>query len=101
MDPAQIEQLLSSSNSNANPINDMLQSMMPILSLLFIVSIILTVVIIIFLIVNTIQKQRQHSAIMRIDKNLQRLVDAKFGATAKASASAPQEPERKQAEEAA
>lgn len=73
------EQLLNTLTSGGNPYEQLFAPLMPVLSLLFVVSIIATVVIVIFFIVNTIQKQRQHSAIMRIDKNLQRLVDDKFG----------------------
>ncbi len=54
-----------------------LEPLMPILTLLFYVGIGLTVLIVIFFIVNIFQKQRQHAAIMRIDRNLQKLVDAK------------------------
>jgi len=48
---------------------------MPLLTLLAGLSIVLSIAFIVYAIVNTVQKQRQHAAIMRIDKNLQKLVD--------------------------
>lgn len=58
------------------------------LSLFFIISIVVTVVLVVFFIINLVQKQQTHKAILRIDKNLQRLVDAQL----------PAEKSKKQAE---
>lgn len=59
-----------------------LEPLMPLLSLLLVAAVVLSVVIVLYFVVNTIQKQRQHKAIMRIDQNLQRLVDAQFAKSA-------------------
>lgn len=73
------EDLMQALSGGGNPYEQLFAPLMPLLSLLFVVSIIVTVILVIFFLVNTIQKQRQHAAIMRIDKNLQRLVDDKLG----------------------
>lgn len=82
MNQSELQQLLADQTTGANPIVELLEPFMPMLSLLLIVGVVLTIVIIIFFIVSIVQKQRQHSAIMRIDKNLQQLVDAKLPAQA-------------------
>lgn len=78
MDRTELQQLITDQTDGVNPIVELLEPLMPILSLLLVVGVILSVVIIILFIINIVQKQRQHSAIMRIDKNLQQLVDAKL-----------------------
>lgn len=49
---------------------------MPLLTIALIVGAVLSVVVVIFFIINIVQKQRQHAAIMRIDRNLQTIVDS-------------------------
>lgn len=75
----QIQSLLGGQNdgssSLATPFGNILDQFMPMLQLLLVLGIVMTVVIVVYFIVNTVQKQRQHAAIMRIDKNLQKLVD--------------------------
>lgn len=79
MNQSQLQELLADQTEGAtSPITELLEPLMPILSLLLVVGVVLTIVIIVFFIVNIVQKQRQHNAIMRIDKNVQRLVDAKL-----------------------
>lgn len=46
------------------------------LQLFIFITIILSAVIAVVMIINVIQRWRSHAAIMRIDKNLQKLVDA-------------------------
>ena len=70
-----LEQLLSNSQSNFNPLENILEPIMPMLQLFLVLTVILSVVIVVYFIVGTVQKQRQHAAIMRIDQNLQKLVD--------------------------
>jgi uncharacterized protein YacL len=56
-------------------LSSLFEPLLPMLTLFFIISIILTIIIVIFFIINVVQKQRQHAAIMRIDRNLQKIVD--------------------------
>lgn len=69
------ESLLSQTLESTDLYSQLFEPLMPLLSLIFIVSIVLTIIVIILFIVNIVQKQRQHAAIMRIDENLQLLVD--------------------------
>jgi len=81
MDSSQIQSLLSNAQSSgADPIGSLLEPLMPLLTLLAGLSIVLSIAFIVYAIVNTVQKQRQHAAIMRIDKNLQKLVDMRVEA---------------------
>ncbi len=81
MDSSSLQSLLSNAqNSGADPIGSLLEPLMPLLTLLAGLSIVLSVAFIVYAIVNTVQKQRQHAAIMRIDKNLQKLVDMRVEA---------------------
>lgn len=80
MTESQIQELLQtqtngSSAGSGDLLTTLLQPLMPMLTLLFVASIILTIVVVVFFIINIVQKQRQHAAIMRIDRNLQKLVD--------------------------
>jgi uncharacterized membrane protein len=86
MDSSELQQLLSSQGNSQDTtigqINSTINSLMPLLQLSLIIGAILTIIVVIYFVVNIIQKQRQHAAIMRIDKNLQRLVDHQIPATA-------------------
>lgn len=82
MNQSDLQQLLSSqTEKGSDAISKALDPLMPMLSLFFIISTILTVVVIIAFIIGAIQKHRTHKAILRIDKNLQKLVDAQFPAS--------------------
>lgn len=83
MDSAELQNLLQNSSGTGTPntsklFESALEPIMPLLSLFFVISVVLTVVIVLYFIINIVQKQRQHKAILRIDKNLQRLVDAQL-----------------------
>jgi hypothetical protein len=81
MNQSDLQQLLSGSQSTIDPteaINKALAPMMPMLSVLFVIGTVLSVILVIYFIVNLVQKQHTHRAILRIDKNLQRLVDAQL-----------------------
>lgn len=73
---SELQSLLSSSGNNTPDVSSLLGPIMPILQIATIVGIVLTIIIILYFIVNIVQKQREHAAIMRIDKNLQKLVDS-------------------------
>ncbi len=84
MTESEIQQLLQNQTGGGTGIpdtssilNSALEPLMPLLTITLIVGAVLTVIIVIFFIINIVQKQRQHSAIMRIDRNLQKIVDAK------------------------
>lgn len=77
MNESDLEQLVSSRSLDLTaPIKEVLDPLMPFLVILFVLGIVVSVIMVIFFIINTVQKQRQHAAIMRIDRNLQKLVDA-------------------------
>lgn len=82
MDSSELQQLLQNSSGGSTSTNKIFESalepVMPLLSLFFIISVILTIVVVLYFVINIVQKQRQHKAILRIDKNLQRLVDARL-----------------------
>lgn len=81
MNQSELQQLLSNQSQDSGSLMEgMLEPLMPMLTLLFTIGTILTIIIVILFIVSIVQKQRQHNAIMRIDKNVQRLVDAKLPA---------------------
>ena len=80
MDSSELQSLTS--NGSTPDTSSLLNSVMPIIQIASILGIILTIIIIIYFIVNIVQKQREHAAIMRIDKNLQKLVDS-YGQNAK------------------
>jgi len=67
------------SSSVSDSIGKMLEPLMPMITILIAVSIILTVVLFVAFIINIVQKHRTHTAILRIDRNLQLLVDAQLG----------------------
>lgn len=73
---SELQSLLSSSGTGTPDASSLLGPLMPILQIATIVGIVLTIIIILYFIVNIVQKQREHAAIMRIDKNLQKLVDS-------------------------
>lgn len=93
----QIQSLLGGQNDGSstltNPFGNILDQFMPLLQLLLILGVVMTVVIVIYFIVNTVQKQRQHAAIMRIDKNVQKLVDLQQPASAPVDNSPAPDPE--------
>ena len=66
------------SNSISDSIDKMLEPLMPMITVLIAVSIVLTIVLFIAFIINVVQKHRTHTAILRIDRNLQLLVDAQL-----------------------
>lgn len=68
-------QSLLSNNGGSVDTSSLLGPIMPILQIATVAGIVLTVIVIIYFIVNIVQKQREHAAILRIDKNLQKLVD--------------------------
>lgn len=68
---------LAESLDTSSMLQEAVEPLIPVLTTVFLVGIVLTVIIVIFFIINIVQKQRQHSAIMRIDRNLQKLIDAK------------------------
>jgi hypothetical protein len=80
MNESDLQRLLDSYtiNQGNNPLNQLIEPLLPLLSLFFIIGIILTIVVIIVFVVGAVQKHRTHAAILRIDKNLQRLVDAQL-----------------------
>jgi hypothetical protein len=82
MSEAEIQQLLQNQTQTLPGTSSILESalepLMPLLSLLFTVTIGLSAIVVLYFIINIIQKQRQHKAILRIDQNLQKLVDARF-----------------------
>lgn len=83
MNESDLQQLLSNQTDKGSElISKTLDPLMPMLSLFFIVSIVLTIVVIIAFIISAVQKHRTHKAILRIDKNLQKLVDAQIPTTA-------------------
>ncbi len=75
MNNSELQSLLSS-NGGSPDASSLLGPIMPILQIASVIGIVLTLIIILYFIVNIIQKQREHAAIMRIDKNLQKLVDS-------------------------
>lgn len=75
MNSSELQSLLANNTGAGIDTSSLLAPIMPILQIATVVGIIFTAVIFIYLIVHTIQKQREHAAIMRIDKNLQKLVD--------------------------
>lgn len=93
----QIQSLLGGQNDGsstlANPFGNILDQFMPLLQLLLILGVVMTVVIVIYFIVNTVQKQRQHAAIMRIDRNVQKLVDLQQPASTPVDNSPAPDPE--------
>lgn len=80
MTESEIQQLIDGSTptvpDTAKILESALEPLMPLLTVMIVVGVVLSVVIVIYYIVSIIQKQRQHKAILRIDQNLQRLVDA-------------------------
>lgn len=82
MDSSTLEQLQAQlqngSGSSFNPYQQILEPLMPLLTLALVIGVVLTVIVVIYMLVNIIQKQRQHAAIMRIDRNLQKLVDSQI-----------------------
>lgn len=82
MTESEVQQLIDGNTptipDTSKIIESALEPLMPLLTIVIIIGIILSVVVVIYYIVSIIQKQRQHKAILRIDQNLQRLVDAKF-----------------------
>lgn len=70
------------SSSVSDSIGKTLEPLMPIITTLIAVSVILTIVLLIAFIINIVQKHRTHTAILRIDRNLQLLVDAQLGKSA-------------------
>ena len=72
-----LQTAMDSSLSNTNEmVLKALEPMMPLITLFVVLSIVLTVVAIIAFVISAIQKHRTHKAILRIDQNLQKLVDA-------------------------
>lgn len=74
------DRLQTAMDTSLTNTNDMvlkaLEPLMPLLTLFVVLSIIFTIVAIISFIFSSIQKRRTHKAILRIDQNLQKLVDA-------------------------
>lgn len=97
MSEAELQQLLQNQTQavpNTSAIfESVLEPLLPLLSLMIAVGVGLSVVMVVYIIVNIIQKQRQHKAILRIDRNLQKLVDAQTP-PAPAPAPAQDEPAR-------
>lgn len=82
MTEAEIQRLIENRTPTIPDTTTIMQSalepLMPLLSLLFIVAIGLSAIVVLYFVINIIQKQRQHKAILRIDRNLQKLVDAQL-----------------------
>jgi hypothetical protein len=96
MNASDLKQLLDSQSggtSQADLINQAIAPMMPMLKLLFVGGIILSIIVAIYFIINLVQKQHTHRAILRIDKNLQRLVDNQLGPEESEHTRAPQHEE--------
>lgn len=72
-----LQTAMDSSLSNTNElVMKALEPMMPLITLFIVLSVIFTVVAIVAFIFSSIQKHRTHKAILRIDQNIQKLVDA-------------------------
>lgn len=63
----------------SNSMTQALEPLMPIINTLIIVGIVMGIVVTVAFVINIVQKQRTHKAILRIDQNLQLLVDAQLG----------------------
>lgn len=71
-------QLESAIPDPAKIAQDAVEQLMPILTVFVIIIALFTLIVIVLTVLNAVQKYRQHKAIMRIDQNLQKLVDDKF-----------------------
>lgn len=88
MNQSELQQLLSSQTQDSGSlIEGILEPLVPMLTILLTIGALLTILIVILFIVSIVQKQRQHKAIMRIDKNLQLLVDTKITSQQQVSSS--------------
>lgn len=73
----QTDNSIASTLDPSSMLTSAFEPLIPYFIALSLVAIVITIIIVTFFVINIIQKQRQHAAIMRIDKNLQKLIDAK------------------------
>jgi hypothetical protein len=79
-----IDSLLNSAGSqSSDQISQLMDKIQPMLQLLIVISTLLTIALIVLYLFNSIHKWRVNRAILRMDKNLQLLVDAQIPTPAK------------------
>lgn len=69
-----------------------IDSVMPILQFAMVFGAIVSIIVVVYLIISMVQKHRVHTAILRIDKNLQKLVDVQVPAATPATTEVTEKP---------